>query len=186
MRWLIDPLDGTSNFAHGFPWFCVSIALEIRGEVKYGVIYQPVLDELFYCEKGKGAFLNSAPIKVSKMAKIADSLIATGFSYLRDEVLRRDVKRFLQVQQVALGVRRAGSAALDFANVACGRFAGFYEYGLSPWDVAAGFLLVKEAGGKLSNYEGAEASIYGKYVVASNGLVHDELLGTIKVNGAGL
>jgi len=181
LKWIIDPLDGTSNFAHGFPWFCVSIGVEVYGKLQFGVVYQPLIKELFFAERAKGAFLNDKPIKVSTTRVLEDSLVATGFSYLKDESLKREMQRFTQVQQIALGVRRAGAAALDFAQVACGRFAGFWEHGLSPWDVAAGFLLVEEAGGKFTDYVGSEVSIYSKDFVVSNGLIHQKLIDTIKL-----
>lgn len=180
LKWIIDPLDGTSNFAHGFPWFCVSIGVEIDSEIKYGAIYNPILDELFYAQQGKGAFLNDKQINVSKVARLEDSMVATGFSYLKDEPLKVEVERFRRVQQVALAVRRAGSAALDFAHVAAGRFSGFWEFGLNPWDMAAGFLLINEAGGKITSYTGGEVSVYDQHFVASNSLIHDELVETIK------
>jgi len=181
MKWIIDPLDGTSNYAHGFPWFCVSIGLEVEGKMKAGAIYQPFVNELYYAEKGKGAFLNDELIRVSDTSELSASLVATGFSYLKDEPLKREMKRFMQVQQVALGVRRAGSAALDLACVACGRFSGFWECGLNPWDVAAGFLLISEAGGKTTCYEGKPTSLYDSNFVVSNGLIHVELVNTIRV-----
>jgi myo-inositol-1(or 4)-monophosphatase len=180
-KWIIDPIDGTSNFAHGFPWFCISIGVEIDGELAFGAIYNPLLDELFFAEKRKSAFLNDKQIKVSQVLKLEDSLVATGFSYLKGKPLENEMKRFSQVEQIALGVRRAGSAALDFAQVACGRFSGFWEHGLSPWDVAAGFLIVEEAGGRFTNYMGQAVSIYDKDFVVSNGKIHAELIETIKI-----
>lgn len=172
LLWVIDPLDGTSNYAHGFPWFCVSIGLYFEGEPKAGVIYQPFTRELYYAEKGKGAFLNGKRIRVSKTKRLEESLVGTGFYYSKARSLEREVDVFRQMNEIALAVRRPGSAALDLACVAAGRFDGFWERGLSSWDVAAGFLLVEEAGGKVTDYGGKETSIFGKKCLASNGRIH--------------
>jgi myo-inositol-1(or 4)-monophosphatase len=182
MKWIIDPLDGTSNFAHGYPWFCVSIGVEVEGELKFGGIYHPMLNEMFWAEKDKGCYLNDKRVYVSKIETVEDSLLATGFSYLRGEKLHTEVQRFENVQNISLGVRRAGSAALDLSNTACGRFSGFWESSLNPWDVAAGFLMIEEAGGKITSYNGEPTTVYGGDFVVSNGLIHDELLKTIRVD----
>jgi len=170
--WVIDPLDGTSNYAHGFPWFCVSIGLYEEGKPRAGVIYHPTLNEMFYAEAGEGAYLNGKSIRVSRTKRIESSLLATGFYYSKGKDLAKQVEIFRRMNEAARGVRRPGSAALDLAYVACGRFDGFWERGLSPWDVAAGFLLVNEAGGEISNYKGRPTGLHDKEVVASNRLLH--------------
>jgi len=180
-KWIIDPLDGTSNYAHGFPWYCVSIALEQKGLVTAGGIYHPVLDEMFYAEKGKGAFLNNKRIRVSHVTNIKRSLLATGFFYHTGDELAESVKRFEKVQQVALGVRRPGSAALDMAYTACGRFDSFWERGLCPWDKAAGEIIFKEAGGTLTNFTGGKFSIYSDETLATNGHLHNAMIELLKI-----
>lgn len=175
LLWVIDPLDGTSNYAHGFPWFCVSIALYEEGEPRAGVIYQPVFKELFFAEVGKGATLNRKRVRVSKTSRVMDSLLGTGFYYSKQEQLRAEMKIFERMNEAALAVRRPGSAALDLAYVACGRYDGFWERGLSPWDVAAGFILVTEAGGKISDYAGKPTTMYGREVLASNTKLHQRM-----------
>ena len=177
--WVIDPLDGTSNYAHGFPWFCVSIALYVEGEPKYGVIHQPITHELFFVELGKEVTLNEKPVVVSKTSRLRRSLLGTGFYYARGDTLRREMEIFSRMNEEVLGVRRPGSAALDLACVACGRFDGFWERGLAAWDVAAGFMMVEEAGGVITDYAGAEASIYSKEVIASNGRLHKKLVSIV-------
>ena len=174
-RWIIDPLDGTTNFAHGYPCFSVTIALEHEGEVVIGVTYDPTRDEMFGAERRRGAFLNNKPIRVSNTEKLIDSLVVTGFpyAYSGDPGFIGTLNNFLLKSR---GVRRDGSAAIDLAYVACGRFDGFWEEGLNPWDVAAGFLLVEEAGGKISYYDGLPASIYRPPVCASNGVIHEQML----------
>lgn len=174
--WIIDPLDGTNNYAHGFPWFCVSIALEVEGDIKVGVIYQPVLDEMFTAVKGEGAFLNGKPISVSKRQPLKGCLLATGFPYDRTWDNENNLDNFIFFQMAARGIRRAGAAALDLAYVAAGRLDGFWEIKLKPWDVAAGKLLVEEAGGRVTNHGGEAYSVYDHLIVASNGLVHGEML----------
>lgn len=175
-RWIIDPLDGTTNYAHGFPWFCVSIAYEVSGEVLLGVVYDPMLDELFVAEKGKGALLNGSPIKVSDTPSLDKSLLATGFPYDVRTSSVNNLDHFANFAVRAQAIRRAGSAALDLSHVACGRFDGFWEMKLKPWDVAAAALIVKEAGGAMSDFSGKPFSIYGSEYLASNGLIHREML----------
>lgn len=170
-RWYVDPLDGTTNFAHGFPVFCVSLGLTFRGQRKAAVLYDPTRDELFFAELGKGAFLNGQKIEVSKTDKLAQSLVATGFpSYKRHK--NPNIFFYHQLTLRTHGVRRAGSAALDLANVACGRFDGFWEFNLNAWDTSAGILIVEEAGGKVSGFEGEPLAITDRNVLASNGLIH--------------
>lgn len=174
-KWIIDPLDGTTNYAHGYPCFAVTIALEHDGEVVIGVTFDPTRDELFAAEKGQGATLNGKPIRVSAAESLGDSLICTGFPYdfKRKDDFARHLTQFLLNSR---GVRRDGSAAIDLAYVACGRFDGFWEEGLNPWDLAAGKLLIEEAGGWVTNYDGTPFSIYSPPICASNGTIHDEML----------
>lgn len=179
-RWIIDPLDGTTNYAHGFPWFCVSIALEIDGEVRVGVIYHPMMDELFTVAKGEGALLNGRPLRVSRREPLKNCLLATGFPYDRTWDNENNFANFQNFQMAARAVRRAGAAALDLAYVAAGRLDGYWECKLKPWDVAAGQLLVAEAGGMVTNYAGKPFSIREHRIIASNGLIHGEMLGVLK------
>jgi myo-inositol-1(or 4)-monophosphatase len=174
-RWYVDPLDGTTNFAHGFPVFCVSIALEHKNERIAGVLFDPTRDELFAAEKGRGAWLNRERIQVSRTAELAESLVATGFpSHKRHK--NPNIYFYHQITLRTHGIRRAGSAALDLASVACGRFDGFWEFNLNPWDTAAGVLLVEEAGGVVTNFNGGPFQIDSREVLASNGLIHPALL----------
>lgn len=177
-KWIIDPLDGTTNFAHGYPCFCVNIALELNGEIVVGVTYDPTRNELFAAEKGHGASLNGKPIHVSPETKLGDSLIVTGFPYdfKHKTAYERHLTEFLLHSR---GVRRDGSAAIDMAYVACGRFDGFWEEGLHAWDVAAGKLLIEEAGGRITYYDGSEFSIYQPPICASNGAIHEQMLGVL-------
>jgi myo-inositol-1(or 4)-monophosphatase len=189
-RWYVDPLDGTTNFAHGFPVFCVSIALEHHalehhalehqaqereGERIAAVIYDPTRDELFSAERGRGAQLNGEAIHVSKTAALKESLLATGFPS-RKRHKNPNIYFYHQITLHSHGVRRAGSAALDLCNVAAGRFDGFWEFNLNPWDTAAGVLIVEEAGGKVTRFDGAPFEIDSRETVASNGLIHEALL----------
>jgi len=175
-KWIIDPLDGTTNYAHGYPCFCVSLAIEYEEEVLYGAVYDPVKDELFTAEKGKGAFINGKAIKTSSTKQLDQSLLCTGFPYdVRDD-MDSNILNFRTFLMKAQAVRRDGSAALDLCHTAAGRFDGFWEQKLFPWDVAAGGLLVTEAGGKLTNFTGGNFSIYDKEIVASNGLIHDQMV----------
>lgn len=178
-RWIIDPLDGTTNYAHGFPWFAVSIALEVDGKITHGVVYNPFTNELFFAEKGKGAFLNNTPIRVSAVPQLSDALLATGFPYDRKTSACNNYDHFVNFQQQARACRRAGSASLDLACVAAGRFDGFWEMKLKPWDVAAGNLLVEEAGGRISDFGGQPFSIYGSECLASNGAIHQEMIAVL-------
>jgi len=174
-RWYVDPLDGTTNFAHSYPVFCVSLALEYRDERIAAVIYDPTRDELFSAEKGSGAFLNGKAASVSKIASLAECLVATGFpSHKRHK--NPNIHFYHQLTLRTHGVRRAGSAALDLANVASGRFDGFWEFNLNPWDTAAGVLLVEEAGGRVSGFDGAGFRIDSRETLASNALIHNDLL----------
>jgi myo-inositol-1(or 4)-monophosphatase len=174
-RWYIDPLDGTTNFAHGYPVFCVSMALEHKGTRIAGVVYDPTRNELFSAEQGKGAQLNGEPVRVSQIANLAESLISTGFpSHKRHK--NPNIHFYHQITLRTHGVRRPGSAALDLCNVASGRFDGFWEFNLNPWDTAAGVLIVEEAGGKVSRFDGAPFELNSRETLASNGLIHEALL----------
>jgi len=174
-KWIVDPLDGTTNYAHGYPSFCVSIGLEHNGKMVLGVIYDPVRDEVFAAERGEGATLNGRRIHVSEIEDLNASLVCTGFPY--DVRERTDFARhFFNFIMHAQGVRRDGSAALDLAYVACGRFDGFWEEGLHPWDVAAGVILIEEAGGRVTHYDGRPFDIYTPPIVASNGLIHEAMM----------
>lgn len=174
-KWIVDPLDGTTNYAHGYPCFCVTLALEHRGEIVVGATFDPTRDEMFAAEKGNGATLNGRKIRVSETENLADALLVTGFPYNARE--RLDFARhFTAFTHRARGIRRDGSAALDLAYVACGRFDGFWEEGLHAWDVAAGVLLLEEAGGRVSYYDGSQFSVYKPPICASNDLIHAEML----------
>ena len=178
-RWYVDPLDGTTNFAHGYPVFCVSMALEHRAGAATrrvaGVVYDPTRDEMFTAEQGKGAQLNGKPVHVSKFGQLKECLVATGFpSHKRHK--NPNIFFYHQITLRTHGVRRAGSAALDLCNVASGRFDGFWEFNLNPWDTAAGALIVEEAGGKVSRFDGSPFQIDSRETLASNGLVHDALV----------
>src|SRR5688572_16750585 len=178
-KWIIDPLDGTTNYAHGYPCFCVTLALEHDGDVVLGVTFDPTRDELFAAERGRGATLNGKSIRVSSTDKLGNALIVTGFPY--DFKHRRDFARHLtDFLLSSRGVRRDGSAAIDMAYVACGRFDGFWEEGLNPWDMAAGLLLIEEAGGQVTGYDNSRFSIYRPPIAASNGLIHGQMLDVLK------
>jgi myo-inositol-1(or 4)-monophosphatase len=182
-KWIIDPLDGTTNYAHGFPWFCVSIALEIEGDVALGVIYNPLMDELFTVMKGEGARLNGGRIHVSGNQPLRNCLLATGFPYDKTRDNENNFESFADFQLSARGIRRAGSAALDLAYVAAGRLDGYWERKINPWDVAAGSLLVAEAGGKVTDFTGRAYSIYYHRILASNGHIHDEMIRVLNLRG---
>ena len=174
-KWIIDPLDGTTNYAHGYPCFCVSIALEHNGVLELGVIYDPMRDEMFTAERGQGAALNGRRIRVSQIDNLNRALLCTGFPY---DVRERTefARHFSNFIMNAQAVRRDGAAAIDLAYVACGRFDGFWEEGLKPWDLAAGVLMIEEAGGKVTNYDGSPFSVYQPPILASNGLVHEQMM----------
>lgn len=175
LRWYVDPLDGTTNFAHGFPMWNVTLALARNDEVIAGVVYDPLNRELFAAERGAGARLNGAPIHVSKIEVLNDSLVSTGFPS-RKRHQNVNIHFYYQLAMLTHGVRRGGSAAIDLAYTACGRLEAFWEFGLNPWDMAAGTLLVEEAGGKVSGMKGEPLDLHGKYVLVDNGLIHSEIL----------
>lgn len=180
-RWIIDPLDGTTNFSHGFPFWCVSIAFEERGRVEAGVVYSPVLGELFTARRGQGAFLNGRRIRVSRQTRLDRSLLATGFPYDVHTSRSDNLAYFRRFIKRAQAVRRPGSAAMDLAYVACGRFDGFWEMKLKPWDMAAASLIVEEAGGRVTDFSGGGFSIYKPECLASNGRVHRTMVETIDI-----
>jgi myo-inositol-1(or 4)-monophosphatase len=174
-RWYVDPLDGTTNFAHGYPVFCVSMALQHKGQMIAGLCFDPTRNEMFAAEKGRGAFLNDARMCVSKTSALAESLVATGFpSHKRHK--NPNIFFYHQITLRTHGVRRAGSAALDLCSVACGRFDGFWEFNLNPWDTAAGVLIVEEAGGRVSNFAGGAFELNSHETLASNGVIHRALI----------
>ena len=178
-NWIIDPLDGTTNFVHGVPCYCISVGLQRGNEIVSGVVLEVTREECFAAWKGGGAALNGRPIRVSQRARLQDSLLATGFPY--DDFGREApyMELLRTLMHNSRGIRRLGSAAADLAYVACGRFEAFYEYGLNPWDVAAGALLVKEAGGQVTDFHGGTNWLSGEEIVASNGAIHDELIGPV-------
>lgn len=178
--WIIDPLDGTTNFIHGFPVFAISLALLYRGELILGVVYDPSRQDLFYAEKGSGAFLNGQTIKVSSITEPALSLIATGFPFRNKQYIDSYIKIFHSLLYSVSDLRRAGAAAIDLAYVACGRVDGFFEFALSPWDVAAGSLLIKEAGGVVSDFEGGDEYLKTGHIIAGNQVIHSFLVKKIK------
>ncbi len=185
-RWIIDPLDGTTNFIHGYPVFSVSIALEYRGEIILGVIFDPLRRELFTAQKGKGAFLNDLPIKVSGIHDLKECLVTTGFPFRGKEFIDLYLKVFKNIFNKVSDMRRAGSAALDLAYLACGRCEGFFEIGLSPWDMAAGEIIIKEAGGVITDFGGWDGFLSTGNIVAGVPPVHIELLKEIKKVFAGV
>jgi myo-inositol-1(or 4)-monophosphatase len=175
-KWIIDPLDGTTNFAHSNPTFCVSIGLESRGQIVLGVVYDPLREETFLAEKGQGATLNGIPIRVSKTEKLNGSLLVTGFAYDVREDLTNNLDHFANFSLRAQGMRRTGSAALDLCYVASGRFDGFWEMKLSPWDTAAAYLIATESGATVTDFRGRPYNIYLKEILATNGKIHSEMI----------
>jgi len=184
-KWIVDPLDGTVNFTHGFPFFCVSIALEEDGELVAGVIYDPNRDELFAAMRGEGATLNGEPMSVSKEGVLGQSMVATGFAYNVQEEERFDnLDNFANFVKLARAVRRPGSAAIDLAWLACGRIDGFWELFLWPWDMAAGVCIIREAGGLVTAFDGSPYDLYGMQILASNGKIHDQMIDVLRVGGS--
>lgn len=177
-RWIIDPLDGTTNFAHGYPFFCVSIALEVDGETRLGVVYAPTFDEIFIAERGQGAYLNGRRITVSSTDSLIRSLLATGFNYDRD-LARANLTHWERFLLRSQAMRRDGSSALNLCFVAAGRFDGYWEIGLKPWDLAAGKLLVAEAGGTITTFAGAPHQLTDANLLASNSRLHEAMLGVL-------
>lgn len=178
--WIIDPLDGTVNYAHAYPLFSVSIALLHKGQVVVGVVYEPNRDELFVAERGGGAVMNDKPIRVSKIKDIYSSMLSTGFAYNVTEIDRNNVNHFHQFIRECHAIRRDGVASVDMCYVACGRYDGFWELFLKPWDIAAASLIIEEAGGKLSMFDGSPLNIFGDEIVANNGIIHEEMIRLLK------
>jgi myo-inositol-1(or 4)-monophosphatase len=178
-RWVVDPLDGTTNYAHGYPIFCVSIGLEYQGEAIVGVVYDPMRDELFSAERGSGAWLNNRKIQVSSTGQLLKSLLSTGFPYDIKSSNLTNLDHWTNFAMNAQALRRDGAAALDLCYVGCGRFDGFWELNLSPWDMVAGGLIVSEAGGRVSDFSGGRFSPYKPEIIASNGLIHEPMIEVI-------
>ncbi len=174
--WIIDPLDGTTNFIHGFPVYAVSIALSFRGKVEQAVVYDPARNDLFYASKGRGAYLNDRRLRVSKRLRLQQALIGTGFPFRRGDNFKRYMKIFEEIMQKCAGLRRPGAAALDLCYVAAGWYDGFFETGLSPWDVAAGSLMVTEAGGLVGNFTGEADFLYQREIVAASPKIYGQLV----------
>ncbi len=179
-RWIIDPLDGTTNYIHGYPVFSVSIAMEYRGEIILGVTFDPLRDELFWSEKGEGAFLNCAPLKVSERNDLRECLITTGFPFRKKDLIDPYLRLFKNLFLKVSDMRRAGSAALDLAHLACGKCDGFFEIGLSPWDIAVGSLLIQEAGGIITDFGGEDDYLQTGNIVAGNPAVQRDILREVK------
>lgn len=179
-RWIIDPLDGTTNYAHGYPFFCTSIAYEVNGTVLLGVVYNPIFKELFAARKDRGAYLNGRRVHVSSMKDLKKSLLSTGFPYDIATSSQNNIDHFINFLYEAQAVRRDGSAALNLCYTACGRFDGFWEMKLNSWDMAAGALIVKEAGGRITNLAGKKFSLYKDNILASNGLIHQAMVRVLR------
>ena len=178
-KWIIDPIDGTVNFAHSIPLCCVSIAVEYNGEIVLASVYNPIMNELFFAEKGKGSTLNDKQIRVSKKQNVANACLVTGFPYTYLDVPNGPLQIFEKLIRKGIPVRRLGSAATDLCWVAAGRFDGFYEHKLQAWDSAGGYLIVEEAGGKVTDFKGNKFSPYQPHILATNGDIHDEMLAVI-------
>jgi len=178
--WIVDPLDGTTNFVHGLPTYCVSICLNVDGQAQVGVIYDPERDEIFSARQGEGAFLGDQPIRASAQDELSQSLLVTGFPYDLESQIEVIMARFQRLLTLSQGVRRLGSAALDLAYVACGRMDAFWEDGLHPWDMAAGVLLVAEAGGRVSDLDGQPFDLLSGRILASNNLIHQSTIAALR------
>jgi len=179
-RWVIDPLDGTTNFVHNLPVFAVSIGLQYKKETILGVVYNPAVDKCFWAENNGGAYLNENPIHTTSTDTLSNSLLVTGFPYIHDDLWEKGFDLFKEFYSKTQGIRRFGAAALDFCFVAMGRFEGFWEFGLQPWDVCAGALILSEAGGKVSDWDGSLMPFSGDRVLASNGNVHTQMMTILK------
>jgi myo-inositol-1(or 4)-monophosphatase len=181
VQWIIDPLDGTTNFAHGYPFYCVSIAVEENGEVVCGAVYDPVREEMFTAARGTGAYCNGERLNVSEVNQLSQALLITGFPYNFRERLETVVRQFRDFLVASQAVRRGGSAALDLCYLAAGRLDGFWELFLQPWDTAAGRIVLEEAGGRVTDFKGGPFSVYMKEILASNGLVHEEMVKILRL-----
>lgn len=179
--WIIDPLDGTTNYAHTYPVFSISIALEVEGIIRLGIVYDPTREEFFNAELGKGAYMNGERIGISRTKAVEESLLCTGFTHENEWMVDENLRHFENFIRSAQAVRRDGSAALNLCYVSCGRFDGFWELGLHPWDTAAGALILRESGGKVTDFSGEEFDIYGKETLATNGLIHNEMINVISL-----
>lgn len=177
-RWIVDPIDGTTNYAHGYPFFCTSIAYEVKGELLCGVVYNPVFDELFFARRGEGAYLNGNPVKTSETTDLKQSLLVTGFPY--DLSGQNNIDHFTAFLFQAQAIRRDGSAALNLAYLAAGRFDGYWELKLNSWDTAAGVVILEEAGGRVTDFAGKPFDIYSGQVAASNGPIHGTMLRVLR------
>ncbi len=177
--WIIDPLDGTTNFIHGFPYYAVSIALAYRDQIQQAVVYDPTRNDLFYASKGRGAFLNDKRIRVSRRTRMSESLIGTGFPFRKGDNFKRYMKMFEDIMVTCAGVRRPGAAALDLCYVAAGQYDGFFETGLNPWDIAAGSLMITEAGGLIGNFTGESDYLYQREVMAGNPRIYAQMVGLL-------
>jgi myo-inositol-1(or 4)-monophosphatase len=180
VKWVIDPLDGTTNYAHGYPFFSVSIGLEIAGEIEWGAVMDPIRNELYAARRGFGARCNGRSLAVSTVQSLDGSLLATGFPYDIRTSSQTNLNNYCAFALRTQGVRRSGSAAIDFCHVAAGRLDGFWELKLNPWDCAAGYLIIREAGGVVTNFRGQTGSIYEREVIASNGLIHEEMIAVLE------
>lgn len=179
--WIIDPLDGTTNYTHTYPVFSISIALEVKGVIRLGVVYDPTREEFFSAVLGKGAYMNGERIGVSKVWAVEEGLLCTGFTHEKEWMVDENLRHFENFIRSAQAIRRDGSAALNLCYVACGRFDGFWELGLHPWDTAAGALILKESGGEVTDFSGGEFNIYGEETLATNGLIHDRMIDVISL-----
>jgi len=179
-NWIVDPLDGTTNYIHGVSPFCISVALQEKNELIFGVIYDPISKECFHAEKNKPAFLNSNEIRVSDKQHLSESLVATGFPYTDFSRINEYMESLREIMKTTHGVRRLGSAAIDLAYVACGRYDAFYEYHLKPWDVAAGTVLIKQAGGTVCDFNGGQNFLFGENYVGTNGACHSDFMDLIR------
>ena len=179
-NWIIDPLDGTTNFIHGIPAFCISVGLQKKGEIVLGAIFEFGRNSYFHAIKGGGSYKDGVSISVSKTEVIDDSLLATGFPYYDFSLIDQYMMAFTDFMKMSRGIRRLGSAALDMVYVACGKFEGFFEYSLHPWDVAAGIILVEEAGGRVTDFRGGNDFLFGREMLASNRLIHEDMLKLIR------
>ena len=180
IKWIIDPVDGTTNYAHGYPFYCVSIAVEENGEVICGCVYDPIRDEIFSAARGAGAFCNGERLQVSEADRLSKSLLITGFPYNFRERIQTVIEQFQKFLVASQAVRRGGSAALDLCYVAAGRLDGFWELYLQPWDTAAGRIILEEAGGRVTDFNGQRFNIYEKEILASNGHIHQEMLAILR------
>lgn len=179
-QWIIDPLDGTTNYTHNLPIFAVSIGLQFKSERKLGVVYNPAANKCFWAEKNNGSFLNNLPIKVASTRTLSESLLTTGFPYIHDESYDKCFNHFKELYDKTQGIRRLGAASLDFCFVAMGRFEGFWEYGLQPWDVCAGALILEESGGKISDWDGSKIPSSCSRILATNGYIHSEMINILR------